>query len=69
MVIAERAYGTDWVISSGLAPGDKVITQGLANLKNGAAIKPVPAGAPQRLTPGKPGDKAARGGRSGQSGG
>lgn len=65
-VVTERTYGTDWVITAGLAPGDKVITQGLANLKNGAAIKPVPASAPQRLVPGKPGAKgagAARGGR------
>lgn len=50
-VNASRTYGTDWVITGGLRPGDKVITQGLANLRNGAAIRPVPANAPQRIAP------------------
>lgn len=50
-VIAERTFGTDWVVSGGLKPGDKVITQGTANLKSGAPIKPVPASAPQKIEP------------------
>src|SRR6185369_14472052 len=44
-----RTLGTDWVVTGGLAPGEKVITQGTANLKDGAQIKPVPASAPQRI--------------------
>ena len=48
-VQADRTIGTDWVITGGLAPGEKVITQGTANLKDGAQIKPVPATAPQRV--------------------
>lgn len=50
-VIADRTYGSDWVITGGIKAGDKVITQGLANLKDGAPIKPVPASAPQRIAP------------------
>ena len=46
---ADRTLGTNWVVMGGLAPGEKVITQGTANLKDGAAIKPVPASAPQRI--------------------
>jgi len=48
-VRADRTIGTNWVITGGLAPGEKVITQGTANLKDGAQIKPVPATAPQRV--------------------
>ena len=50
-VVADRTFGTNWVVSGGLKPGDKVITQGTANLKSGAPIKPVPASAPQRVEP------------------
>ena len=46
-VTAPRALGTDWVVTNGLKPGDKVIVQGLARLKPGAPIKPVPASKPQ----------------------
>jgi membrane fusion protein (multidrug efflux system) len=64
-VNATRTYGPNWVVLGGLKAGDKVITQGTANLKNGAPIRPVPQNAPQRLTPGKGGAGGARGGRSG----
>jgi membrane fusion protein (multidrug efflux system) len=36
---------------SGLRPGDKIITQGTANLQNGAPVRPVPANAPLRIAP------------------
>jgi len=48
-VVAERTQGAYWVVTQGLAPGEKVITQGTANLKDGDDIKPVPASAPQRV--------------------
>jgi len=48
-VKADRTIGTNWVVTGGLAPGEKVITQGTANLKDGAQIKPVPASAPQKV--------------------
>jgi membrane fusion protein (multidrug efflux system) len=46
---ADRTLGANWVVTGGLAPGEKVITQGTANLKDGAPIKPVPASAPQHI--------------------
>ena len=48
-VTADRTLATDWVITAGLRPGDKVITQGTDNLKGGMAVKAVPANAPQRV--------------------
>jgi len=50
-IIADRTIGASWVVTGGLAPGEKVITQGTANLKDGAPIKPVPASAPQKIGP------------------
>ena len=61
-VVASRTFGNDWVVSAGLQAGDKVITQGTNNLKSGAAIRPVPASAPQRIAPGKPGGPKGRAG-------
>ncbi len=49
VVVADRTQGQYWVVTQGLAAGEKVITQGTANLKDGAPIKPVPAGSPQRV--------------------
>lgn len=46
-IVADRTLGPDWVVTQGLAPGEKVITQGTANLKDGAKVKPVPQTAPQ----------------------
>jgi membrane fusion protein (multidrug efflux system) len=49
VVVAPRTQGQYWVVTQGLAPGEKVIVQGTANLRDGAALKPVPANAPQRV--------------------
>jgi len=48
-IVAARTQGPYWVVTQGLAPGEKVITQGLANVKDGAPIKPVPASTPQKV--------------------
>jgi membrane fusion protein (multidrug efflux system) len=56
-IVAERTVGTNWVVTGGLKPGDKVISQGIGNLRQGAPIKPVPASSPQRI--GAPADKGA----------
>ncbi|MBB5704937.1 efflux RND transporter periplasmic adaptor subunit [Sphingopyxis panaciterrulae] len=48
-VVTTRTAGTDWVVSSGLAAGDRVITQGTGNLKTGMAVEPVPASRPQTI--------------------
>jgi membrane fusion protein (multidrug efflux system) len=54
-VVADRTDGANWVVTQGLAGGEKVITQGIAKLKEGAKIKPVVASAPQRAgAPGSP---------------
>ena len=50
-VAADRTSGTYWVVTEGLQPGAKIITQGLNALKSGAKIKAVPAGTTQRLQP------------------
>jgi membrane fusion protein (multidrug efflux system) len=54
-VVAVRTQGPYWVVTQGLAAGEKVITQGTANLKDGAQIKPVPASAPQKVKAPPPG--------------
>jgi membrane fusion protein (multidrug efflux system) len=48
-VLADRTQGAYWIVTSGLAGGEKVITQGTGNLTPNAAIKPVPQNAPQRI--------------------
>ena len=63
-VVAARTFGPNWVVTGGLRPGDKVITQGTANLRSGAPIRAVPQSAPQKLVPGK----ATGGGRRGAGG-
>ena len=65
-VVAERTLGTNWVVTSGLRPGDKVITQGTANLRDKAPIRPVPANSQQKIEPraaGEAGGGQARQGR------
>ena len=54
-VVTDRTDGPYWVVTQGLAPGEKVITQGTANLQDGAPIKPVPASAPQKVQAPPPG--------------
>ena len=59
-VVAERTDGQNWVVTQGLAAGEKVITQGVANLREGAKIKPVPASTPQRTQPAEASRRARR---------
>jgi membrane fusion protein, multidrug efflux system len=74
-VVAPRTHGADWVVTSGLRPGDKVIVQGLGNnLRAGATVRPVPASAPQPVRPmpkgmGGPGGMGGAPGSKGPSGG
>jgi membrane fusion protein (multidrug efflux system) len=62
-VVADRTEGQYWVVTQGLASGEKVITQGTANLRDGAPIRPVPATSPQRVQAPPPGSAPARGAR------
>jgi membrane fusion protein (multidrug efflux system) len=64
-IVAARAQGPFWVVTQGLAPGEKIITQGLANLRDAAAIKPVPASAPQKVQSRHGGTKSGAGGNRG----
>jgi membrane fusion protein (multidrug efflux system) len=50
-VTASRTQGRYWVVTAGLDAGDKVITQGLNNLKPNAQVKAVPANSPQVVKP------------------
>ncbi|HEY0598430.1 efflux RND transporter periplasmic adaptor subunit [Sphingopyxis sp.] len=58
-VTANRTVGANWVITDGLKAGERVITQGVGNVKQGASIRPVPANSPQRV--GAPAGKNAAG--------
>jgi len=42
MLTIERAIGNKWLVSAGLAPGDRVITEGLQKVKPGIPVKAVP---------------------------
>lgn len=63
-VTTARTFGTNWVVTAGLKPGDKIITQGITNLKRGLAIRPTPASTPQRVAP-RPAGASAGGGAAG----
>lgn len=60
-VTAARTQGQYWVVTKGLNAGDKVITQGLNNLRPGAQVKAVPANSAQVIAPPKQGDKQGSG--------
>jgi membrane fusion protein (multidrug efflux system) len=67
VVVTDRTEGPYWVVTQGLAPGEKVITQGTANLRDGAPIKPVPASSPQRVKAPPPGAMKRPASSSGRS--
>jgi membrane fusion protein, multidrug efflux system len=62
-VIADRTQGANWVVTSGLQPGDKIITQGTGNLRPNETVQPISASAPQRIQapPGKSSQPNSRG--------
>lgn len=43
----DRAIGDKWIVTKGLKPGDRLIVEGLVNLRPGAVVKP---GRPQQVT-------------------
>lgn len=63
-VTIARSDGANWVVTSGLQPGDKVITQGVANLKPKTKVKPVPASSPQKIAPPAKGEEQSSNGKS-----
>ncbi|QIG79864.1 efflux RND transporter periplasmic adaptor subunit [Stakelama tenebrarum] len=53
-ITATRTVGQDWIVESGLKPGDKVIVQGAQNLRPGTPVDAAPYeenGSPQGGTP------------------
>jgi membrane fusion protein, multidrug efflux system len=54
-IVTSQTLGPYWVVTQGLAAGEKVITQGLANVKDGMPVRPVPASAPQKVQAPPPG--------------
>ncbi|MDB5467412.1 MAG: efflux transporter periplasmic adaptor subunit [Phenylobacterium sp.] len=51
LVMTRQNQGAFWVITQGLSPGDKVITQGLANVLPNTPLRPVPASNAQVIEP------------------
>ncbi|WP_076072981.1 efflux RND transporter periplasmic adaptor subunit [Sphingomonas montana] len=43
-----RTVGSNWLVTAGLRPGDRVIVEGLGRLKPDQSIRPVPAGSKPR---------------------
>jgi membrane fusion protein (multidrug efflux system) len=58
-IATTRTSGANWVVSSGLKSGERVITQGVGNVRSGMTVKPVAADSPQRV--GAADGKAAKG--------
>jgi membrane fusion protein (multidrug efflux system) len=42
MLALDRTIGDQWLVSSGLAPGDRVIVEGMQKIRPGASVKAVP---------------------------
>ena len=42
LLTVERTIGDQWLVSSGLAPGDRVIAEGMQKIRPGAVVKEVP---------------------------
>jgi membrane fusion protein, multidrug efflux system len=43
-LVLDRAIGDQWLVTSGLAPGDRVIAEGMQKVRPGALVKEVPFG-------------------------
>jgi membrane fusion protein (multidrug efflux system) len=50
MLVVDRAIGDQWLVASGLEPGERVIVEGLQKVRPGASVRVVPfeSGAQQR---------------------
>ncbi|TRW15300.1 efflux RND transporter periplasmic adaptor subunit [Glacieibacterium frigidum] len=59
-VVADRSIGDRWLVTAGLKAGDRLIVEGLSNIKPGQVVRPVPAGSKPRARPPAAGDAAAK---------
>jgi membrane fusion protein (multidrug efflux system) len=60
-VVATRTQGPYWVVTQGLAAGEKVIVEGPGNLRDGAQVKASPAKGKRAAQPAKPAAPAKTG--------
>jgi membrane fusion protein (multidrug efflux system) len=51
-ITANTTFGDRWIVTAGLSPGERVITEGLDRIKPNMAVSPVPAGSPPSQRPG-----------------
>jgi len=51
MITVDRAIGDKWLVSSGLAPGDQLIVEGIQKVRPGASVRVVPFGAVGKDSP------------------
>ena len=61
-VIVDRGIGDKWLVSSGLAPGDRVVVEGMQKVRAGASVKVIPFDA-ARKADAKPGTTAQPAGK------
>jgi membrane fusion protein (multidrug efflux system) len=56
VLTTDRAIGSEWLVSSGVKAGDRLIVQNLQKIRPGSPVKPVPAtlGAPAPAAPAAP---------------
>lgn len=50
-VTADNPVGQNWLVTAGLKPGDRVVVDGLVNVREGQKAKVVPAGSKQAPSP------------------
>ena len=43
-LVLERAVGSEWLVSSGLNPGEKIVMEGLLKIRHGVPVNPKPYG-------------------------
>lgn len=62
MLTLEREIGDQWLVASGLSPGDRVIAEGMQKIRPGAAVREVPFqdDQKQKTESGKPTQHAAK---------
>lgn len=58
IVTADRAIGNDWLITDGVATGDRIIVEGLQKAKPGSPVKPVPASSGETVNAAAPASPA-----------
>jgi membrane fusion protein (multidrug efflux system) len=61
MLELDRALGDKWLVSSGLAAGDRLIVEGLQKTRPGAQVRPVPFTKPTADQPGMEGSQPTTG--------